>query len=102
MGLLGSLGEDALHLALEAMAAVVGAAPTAAVAMEPMLAPIILRIWGDHANDPLLAISCQDALAALAASPEALPGLLVCCPMPVAIWQPWTCFPWQATPLTCS
>ena len=80
MGLLGSLGEDALHLALEAMAAVVGAAPTAAVAMEPMLAPIILRIWGDHANDPLLAISCQDALAALAASPEALPGLLVCRP----------------------
>ena len=63
-GAAGSAGEEELHLALEALLAVVRGAPAVAAAAEPALSDAVLTLWMAHANDPLLSADAADLLQA--------------------------------------
>jgi hypothetical protein len=73
--LLATADEEALHLVLEAAAALARADPPGAARWEAALAPAALRAWIENVADPLVAEDAFDLLAALAAAPGALPAL---------------------------
>lgn len=73
--LLPNAAEDALHLVLETLTALVAADPGAAARWEPHLTPSALKAWVDNVNDPLVGVDATDLLQALANVPGCLPPL---------------------------
>ena len=71
-------GEDK-EWVLQTIAATVRSAPSALVPFEADLAPAILGIWWSHANDPMVAPSCEGVLADMVAVPEMQVSLLGRC-----------------------
>eukprot|EP00850_Spirogloea_muscicola_P022721 SM000308S11831 [mRNA] locus=s308:17944:27143:- [translate_table: standard] len=70
--LLTQLSEDALHLALEALTAII----RAAFQMEGAVVPVVLEIWAQYVNDPLISIDALEVLEAVAAVPSCLEPIL--------------------------
>ena len=69
--------EDALHLVLETLTAIINADPAAAAHGEAAVSPAVLSIWVANVSDPLLAGDTVELLEALAAIPDCLPSLQV-------------------------
>jgi len=74
--LLQNSEEEVLHLVLETLLAVVKADAAAAATWEPSLSEAVFKVWGDYANDPLIAMDAFDVLAALVAVPACQRPLL--------------------------
>lgn len=75
--LLSSAAEEQLHSVLEALAALVTAAPATAAAWESAIAPHVLAVWRANVTDPLVTSSALDVLSSLATNAETLPKLQV-------------------------
>eukprot|EP00850_Spirogloea_muscicola_P011509 SM000071S21133 [mRNA] locus=s71:549187:558314:- [translate_table: standard] len=74
--LLTQLSEDALHLALEALTAMIRADASTAFQMEEVVVPVVLEIWAQYINDPLISIDALEVLEAVAAVPSCLEPIL--------------------------
>lgn len=75
--LLETATEEQLHSVLEALAALVAAAPATTAAWEASIAPHILAVWRANITDPLVTSSALDVLSSLATNAETLPKLQV-------------------------
>eukprot|EP00850_Spirogloea_muscicola_P006749 SM000032S12133 [mRNA] locus=s32:671386:680543:- [translate_table: standard] len=73
---LTQLSEDALHLALEALTAIIRSDASTAFQMEGAVVPVVLEIWAQYINDPLISIDALEVLEAVAAVPECLEPIL--------------------------
>ncbi|EFJ45856.1 hypothetical protein VOLCADRAFT_105749 [Volvox carteri f. nagariensis] len=72
LGLLAVSGEDALNLVLESMVPLIKADPAASARALPALSTPLLQVWSRYVNDPLIAESSLEVLAALARVPQCL------------------------------
>ena len=68
--------EDAVNLILETLATVIAQDKRTSLAdVEAVVAPMILKIWAENFNDPLLQSDVSDILDVLIDRPECLPSL---------------------------
>lgn len=71
------MDDESLGVTLEALDAVIKAAPEAAAAWQQQVSMPLLHLWTSNFKDPVLSLAVIDVFGSLAAVPAALPALQV-------------------------
>uniref|UniRef100_A0A0G4GT15 Importin N-terminal domain-containing protein n=1 Tax=Chromera velia CCMP2878 TaxID=1169474 RepID=A0A0G4GT15_9ALVE len=70
--ILSQATDDVLHLAMDALSALVKHCPAEVAAVEESFSPIVLNVWAAASNDPLVQLAFQSFVASACASSDAL------------------------------
>ena len=76
--LLPEAQEDMLHLLFDSMIVAVGANAPATAAMEPVLTPLLVQVWGSNLDDPMITGSVMETLRTMAHRAESQCAAQVC------------------------
>ena len=76
--LLPEAQEDMLHLLFDSMIVAVGANAPATAAMEPVLTPLLVQVWGSNLDDPMITASVMETLRTMAHRAESQCAAQVC------------------------
>ncbi|KAL4015720.1 hypothetical protein IC575_023313 [Cucumis melo] len=73
--LLNGASDETLHLVLDTLQAAVKAGGELSASIEPILSPVILKMWASHVSDPFISIDLIEVLEAIKNSPGCIHSL---------------------------
>ncbi|KGN52025.1 importin-9 isoform X1 [Cucumis sativus] len=73
--LLNGASDETLHLVLDTLQAAVKAGGELSSSIEPILSPVILKMWASHVSDPFISIDLIEVLEAIKNSPGCIHSL---------------------------